>query len=139
MINTQNLGFSLTLAPKDINGAAATCTAIDTLGYNQCDLIFMSGVIGAADFDAALTCTECETSGGSYTAITGASLTAPVQTDDGLIWQMSIKMQGRMRYLKPVIDAGAVSSLFACVAILSKPNQTPNSVTERGVKAFVAV
>lgn len=138
MIHVQNVKPVIALAPISINDTAATCVAIDTLGYNHADFFFMSGLIGAADMDE-ISLTECETSGGSYAAISGSAFTDPVQTDDGILWHLSVKLQGRMRYLKTVIDPGAVATLFACLCVLSRANQTPNSATERGVKQFIAI
>ena len=139
MIHIQNAKWVVVLAPISINATAATCTAVDTLGFNNATFVFVSGLIGAADFDS-MSLTECETSGGVYSsAITGSAFTAPAQTDDGIIWVLDVKLQGRMRFLKPIIDPGAQDSLFACVCALTRANQTPNSVTERGVKQYLTI
>jgi hypothetical protein len=130
-----NCKFARMLEPKDINGAAATCQEVDCQGFHAACVIVQAGAIGAADFDS-LSITECDTTGGSFTAIPASAgvFTAPLQTDDNLIWVAFIDLRKRMRFLKPIIDAGAVASLASCVCLLYRADQSPGDNTERGTK-----
>lgn len=135
MNTLDNIKFAKTLAPISANGGAYTCTAVDTLGFNHAHVVIMVGVIGA---DATgVKVTECETSGGSYSDITGATFTLTTATSAGTIHVCSIKLQKRMRYLKLAATAGAGATLLGSVILLSRANQTPNTNAERGVEATV--
>jgi len=121
------------LSPQSINGTDTYGNAIDTAGFSQFAFIFQTGTIGAADFDN-LAIYESETSGGSYTLWTGSAMTAPLQTQDDLVWLWDLQGGGtHKRYLKIRVDPGAAASLVSAVAVLYNANQMPNTDTERGV------
>lgn len=123
------------LAPISINATAATSLSLDCQGFKYASIFFMSGLIGAADFDS-LSLTESNDDS-SYAAITGSGHTAPVQTNDGIIWAWQIDLRKRKRYIQLVADPGAVACLVACMAILSVAEEMPNSATEQGVLATI--
>lgn len=131
--------FFLTILPKSETDTQFTSLAIDTAGYGWATIVFSAGAIGAADFGAALTLEECETSGGSYASVSGSSMTAPTQTSDGGTWVWHVDLRKRMRYLKVVADPGNAATLASAVAILNRANIGPTSATEAGVTAQVVV
>lgn len=131
MIDIQTASFSLTLPPQSINDTDTLSTAVDTLGYNYASFIFLYGASTAAM--EHLEIQECDTSGGSYVAITGSAPTMPGATDDNKLWVWHIALGGvRKRYLKIRVDPGAAATLVGAVALLTRPNQSPNTATEYG-------
>lgn len=130
----------LSILPISTTDTAFTSLAIDTIGAHWVTIIFMAGAIGAADFGAALTLEECETSGGSYASVgSSSSMTAPTQTSDGGMWCWHVDCRKRMRFLKVVADPGNAATLGAAIAIKHRKDKTPTSATERGftAEAFV--
>lgn len=126
------------LAPIGIDDAAATSLACDCLGFHWATVLFVTGLTDDASYDS-LSLEECDTSGGSYTAITGSGHTAPITTQDGLVWRWDLDLRKRKRYLKAVIDPGdgTADSLASCVAILSVPDIEPQSAADLGVVARI--
>lgn len=131
---TQGCKFKLLLAPISINGTAATSLSLDCQGFKYATILFMSGLIGAANFDAALSLTESDDDS-SYAAISGSGNGTPGDSSDALIWAWHLDCRKRKRYMQLVADPGAVACLVACVGILSMAEEMPNSVTEAGVTA----
>ena len=133
MIDLQNCKFVNALSPQSINGTDTDGNAIDMKGYAYLCLVYQTGAVGAADFDA-LQVKECETSGGSYTAITGTAMTAPTQSNDDVVWAWFIPWNGqRKRYAKINANPGAAATLMSAVAILGRAEQSPATATERGL------
>lgn len=133
MIDLQNVKFVNALSPQSINGTDTDGNAIDMLGYSYLCLVYQTGAVGAADFDA-LQVKESTASGGTYTAITGTAMTAPVQTQDDLIWAWYIPWNGtRKRYAKINANPGAAATLMSALAILGRADQSPSTATERGL------
>ena len=99
---------------------------------------------GATDIAmTALKLTECETSGGSYTDITGATfsggldtdgttLALPSATDDDQIPKFEVNMDKRMRFIKVVatFGDGTVGGYVAAVARLSELSKVPDVSTD---------
>lgn len=111
---------------------------VDTFGLNYITYILQLGAMDIAM--VALKLTECETSGGSYTDISGADfsvspLTLPVDTDDNKLVAIYVPISGvRMRYQKIVatFGDGAAGTYASCIALLS-PSQKPSTATTRGL------
>jgi len=137
MIFTQGLKVQQVLAPISINATAATTLSIDTRGYHHLDVFVQFGVIGAAAFDAfALQSSNTDGSYGAVTGLTAAGSTGanrlPQATDDGLMAHFGVNLQGQKRYFSLVCDPGAVDCLVSAVAVLSRAEDTPNSMADRG-------
>lgn len=122
----------------------ANPVSVDTLGWNRCDIYF---VLGATDIAmAALGVYEgpAAASGAddaTYSAVTGAvfsgstgSSRLPQAGDDNLVWHVGLDLTARERFL--ALDAtagdGTAGTFSAAFAILSEPNEHPNSASERG-------
>lgn len=122
----------------------ANPNSVDTLGWGRCDIYVL---IGATDIAmAALGVFEgpAAASGaddGTYSAVTAATFGGstgatrlPQAGDDNLVWHVSLDLTERERFL--ALDAtagdGTAGTFSAAFAILSEPNEHPNSATERG-------
>lgn len=137
MIFSQGLAYDSVLAPISINGTAATTLSIDTRGYDHLDVVVQFGLIGAAPFDAFAL--QSSNTDGSYAAVTGLTASGstganrlPQDGDDGLMAHFGVNLLGQKRFFSLVADPGAVACLVSAVAILSRAEDTPNSMADRG-------
>lgn len=132
MIDILQTQFFQLIEPQSINAGAATSFYLDTQNVDWARIVMCTGAIGAADM-SSVGVTECETSGGSYTAITnsGATVTA---TDDGKIVITDVDYRNKgthKRFLKVDMTAGAVATLVAAYAVV-QPKKTPTSISDVG-------
>lgn len=134
MITLQGAKWGVMLAPISLNDTAATCLEVDTAGSHYATIVVQLGAIGAASMDE-VSITECDTTGGTFTAVTGGTWTDPTQTDDGkiLLAFLDLRNGPRKRFLKLVIDPGAVATLVGAVCILTRGDQYANTDAERSV------
>lgn len=117
----------------------------DTFGLNHITYILQ---LGATDIAlAALKLTECDTTGGTYTDVTGADfsvspLTLPAATDDNKVYGIFCPINGlRKRYQKLVVTFGdGTVGGFGAVVAYGTPVQLPYDATTRGLgqQALVA-
>lgn len=139
MIDADMAKWAVCVAPISINGTAATDTEVDTKGWNFIEFIFITGLIGAANFDS-IKLQHSDTSGSGEADITGATLTTVGDSSDGLIFRISMPLGGTVkRYISAVIDPGAVACLVCAVYRLSRGNEAPSSATERGLSQDVRI
>jgi len=110
--------------------AAANAGAeIDTYGYAEALIILNAGTAVGTN---TVTVTECATSGGSFTAITGAAFTAyTAGADDDTVYVGRLKLQGsnpaRLRYIKVLATVITDACDFGIVVLLSKSPSLPIS------------
>ena len=127
---------------------------VDTAGWEDVTIVFHVGFT-----DTALTVLKLVESDddSTWTDVTGGSYSSslPAGTDDGLTWAWRLLTAAHKRYLSIVAtadtaypgdpeaipdpipaDLGATATAFA---ILSGPQQTPDSATERGLTNEVTV
>lgn len=142
MIDAQNAKYVAAVSPAAIiDNASATATAIDCKGSRYAEIIVVQGATDIAI--TALKLQECETSGGSYTDITGATFSAgldtdgtalalPSATDDNQIAVFQVNLDKRMRYIKVVatFGDGSVGGFIAAVARLSQLSKVPDVSTD---------
>lgn len=143
MIDIQNMKLVNIIPPAAIldDASATVLNYIDTIGYDYLTMVFQLGATDIAAVAAYLT--ECATSGGSYTAITGAAFSGttgegrlPTATDDNGLFVIYWYLGGAgLRYVKPVFTAGNGSSgtFVSGIAILSNGEQPPFDATTRGL------
>ena len=142
MNSGMNVRVAKVLAPISLSGGAtATTTEVDTVNvgvkYNQATVYIMSGLVGANGV-STLKVQEGDTSGGSYTDITGASFTALADADDNIIVACDIDLRKRKRYLNVVITNGATNASVMCAwCELTRAEETPSSKTQRGVQELL--
>jgi len=137
----QTAKFAPILAPISVaGGATATSLVVDTLGFSHGAFYAFFGLIGANGITACKF-QEADTSGGSYTDISGADIGALTDSDDGECHGGTIKFgAGRKRYIKIVLTNGATNaSLCSAFALLYGANEVPNSATERGLSSQFTV
>lgn len=94
-----------------------TSAAIDTRGFDYALLMVNLGVL---DTTATLVIKvqECDTSGGTYTDITGATFTVDVDADDSTVAIGQIRLHGRERYFKVVGTYGGSASVAYSASVL---------------------
>ena len=115
-------------------------TYVDTAGWEHVEFEF---AIGATDIatTAAPKITECETTGGSYTDVTGAALADAISaTEDDSIFVIGVDLsKAHMRYMKPSITAGdgTLGTNLSVVATLSRPIDAPTTAAERGLAEWI--
>jgi len=149
MIDVQNMKISI-LTPPQIknNGDFDTNTYIDTQGFNHLRVLFILGVITAsapigstAETTAPLV-EECDTTGGSYTAVDGAALAdAIADTEDGLLFAIDIDLaKSHKRYKRvqaPHVGDGTPGAALAIIGILSRPERGPGTAAEQGLTEHI--
>ena len=137
--------FVAITAPELKDNGAPTITYVDTKGWTHVRVLFTVGVTDVAS-TAAPTLTECNTSGGSYAAITGAALAGVISaTDDGKMFAIDLDLTNgtRKRFIKPTITAadGTNGMNIAIHAILSSKNSGTfaGAATESGLEELISV
>jgi hypothetical protein len=148
MNNAQNTKKVLLVPPqlKD-NGEFAGQTYVDTAGYGYAEFLLISGTLDAAigtdDASTALALEECDTTDGTYSAVTGAALAAAIAaTKDNMIKQIDVDLQDgtHKRYMQlndPTAGDGTTGGNFCAICILSKPLTGPASAAQRGLDEHV--
>jgi len=142
MISAQQAKYVAAVSPAAIiDNASATSTAIDCKGARYAEIIVVQGATDIAI--TALKLQECETSGGSYADITGATfsggldtdgtaLALPSATDDNQIAPFQVNLDKRMRFIKVVatFGDGTVGGFITAVARLSELSKVPDVSTD---------
>jgi len=115
------------------DNTAQTGEVVDLQGYDACTFVIATGSIADADATFAVEVQECDTSGGSYTAVADANLVgtealAGFQFDSDNACR-KIGYVGSKRYVKLVItpSGNASAALIAAVAVLGHPAKSPTS------------
>ncbi len=150
MIQAQNFKVAAAIPPEARkDNAASTMVEIDTLGYDYCTIIL---TLGATDIASALCkVTECATSGGSFTDVTGliagtsnnntGSTSSQTSTTDNTITVFEFELHNRERFLKMNFTAGnGTNGTFAsAVALLSRKNNAGVSdlAADRGAEQII--
>ena len=137
MIEAQCGKYVVAIAPAAIvDDASAVAAEIDTLGASYAEIVLQ---LGATDIAmTALKLQESDTSGGSFTDVTGATfdgglntegtaLALPSATDDGQTLAFQVNMLGKKRFLKVVatFGNGTAGGFIAGVARLSRLAEVP--------------
>ena len=125
-----------------VDNASWTCLAIDTKGWDYCEIILLSGATDIAM--AALYLTESDddssystvgsTTFGTSNNDTGSASTLPSATDDNLIHGFCVDCRARKRYLKVVATGGdGTAGAFLCgVAKLYRGEQGSLTAAQGG-------
>jgi hypothetical protein len=153
MLHLQNAKI-VPIVCDSLDNASATTAAIDTVGYDYCEIIVVTGNVPANI--AALKVQESDDSGmsgaadvtglvyGTSTTIDNATSTLPTAAsgdDKSRLFQIDLKK--RKRYLDLVLTAGDGSGTgtdFAAIAILSRAGESPaDTAAGKGVTEAVRV
>jgi hypothetical protein len=121
------------LATATVTSAAVTGVAVDTNVFNNNfrDVLFIVNSGTLVDGAYAVTVQECDTSGGSYTAVDASrvsgTLPAFASTDDG-VWK-SVGVRPTKRYVQVVVTpTGATSGgPFTATAVLGNGSFGPSA------------
>lgn len=147
MIPVQNQKVVLCVQPqtKD-NGAYAGQAYVDTAGWGHVRFLFAVGPGDIASGSTLITTPplieECETTGGSYTAVTGAALAAAISaSDDGNMRAIDIDLtKAHKRYMQVqsmVAGDGTAGGCLCVIAILSKPEVMPVTAAAMGLAELI--
>jgi len=139
--------FKLCLPPqlKD-DGDFASNTYVDTLGMNGLLFLIITGVmdaaLGSTAEGTAPLVEECDTAGGSYTAVTGAALAdAIADTEDSLMFAIFVDLsKTHMRYMRvQAPHAGnGTAGVNGCIVALGFPlDAGPVSAAGMGLTEFI--
>jgi hypothetical protein len=121
------VGVIVPLLRDDVTDAVSDAVDMSKFGSLMAVL-----VVGATDTTVDLALTESATSGGSYTAISGKSITQQTGTDDNEVCVINLKaeeLSSGMRYVKANLDVGnGTSGADTCVILLGlDPKHGPAS------------
>lgn len=120
-----------------VDNAAVTVAEVDTLGFRKLEWLV---ILGATDIAvAAFKATQSDTAGSGHADISGGDFsvspaTLPSATDDNKVFSINIDLLGKKRYHDLVLTAGdgTAGTYFTVLAILSEPEQWPDTAAERG-------
>lgn len=101
--------------------------AIDTAGYHQAMIVFNAGTVGSsATVDVKVQ--ECDTSGGTYTDVTGAAFTQVDANNDDATYVGRVNLNGTKRFIRVVLTVGTAAS-EAGTSVLMSPYYTGDGST----------
>ena len=135
----------LATLPTAAVGATATSTlTIDRLGYDHVSVSAIRASNASTVFASVLKVEESDASGSGYSDVTalvgggagGFSIPAVTDTDAAAIVKLDIDARAKKRYLRVSMTPGA-SATLAIVAGLSKAEESPSTVGEKGVIGHV--
>lgn len=149
MIDAQNQKFVLLTPPqlKD-NGALANNTYLDTVGWGRVQFLIATGAIdiefGSTNTATALLVEQCDTTGGTYTAVNSAALAAVLDgDDDNEMHMIEVDLtKSHKRYMRvqaPTAGDGTAGVNACIIGILSDPIDLPDSATQRGLAEHIIV
>lgn len=133
-----------------VDNASWTSQEIDCRGFDYAMVVFH---LGASDIAmAALSMTECDTTGGSFVAITGtdmdggtdidaATTALPSATDDNKFEAWCLDLRKRKRFLKVVATAGdgSTGTYGVAFALLFRAEALPVSNAKLGCEHVLEV
>ena len=144
----QNIKRAILLSPqlKD-NGDFADNGYIDTVNYGRASFLFITGTcdaaIGSTAEGTAPKIEECDTTDGTYTAVTDAALAdAIAATEDDSLFLIDVDLKkSHKRYMRvnaPHSGDGTTGCYLAIIAELFEPIVGPASATERGLAEYIS-
>lgn len=148
MIPTNDNKYSIMVPPQlKNNGTFAGNTYVDTKGFGYLDVLVTVGTtdaaIGSTTATSDLYLEECDTTDGTYTSITGASVDSLSATDDNKSSVMSVKLGGsRKRYIRvnaPTAADGTTGANASIIGVLSRPTLGVTTATKAGLDDWAKV
>ena len=134
---------NLTPPAAIVDNTSYTVAELDTKGWDYCQIIC---ILGATDIAmTALAVTESDTTGSGHANVTGL-ITAtstnidgdtsalPTSTADNKFVVFDVDLRGRKRFLDVTATAGdgSAGTYLAIIAQLSRGNNSPITMSERG-------
>lgn len=123
--------FVSSLVPA-VRTADANGAAVDTLGFNTACLVVNAGAIDLASTDETyiVKVQESDTSGGTYTDITGASVAVTANDQVKSVEVPGLGIGGRKRFLRAVLDVSGTTPSIAGGAVIALGNAYNKPVTQ---------
>jgi hypothetical protein len=120
----KNLGTKttvLSLLPNDVVTATGTGSAVDLVDYEGDIAVVLDAEAGGASITYAVKLTESDTSGGSYSDVTGGAFTT-TSANTALVEKISVDTDGMKRYVKVsvTVAGGTGAGAVSVVALGSK-------------------
>ena len=146
MINAQNTAIQQVIDPV-ANAGATTASEIDGAGYDYCTIYVIIGNLGSNA--SAFEVQESDTSGSGFVLIPGCDFDGGTDIDgsvaalplaasgDNKTFVFEINLNGRKRYLKPVITIGGSGSSVSCIAVLNRSSESPVTLAARNLDSSV--
>jgi hypothetical protein len=147
MIHIQETKSVIVLRPQvKNNGAFSNNTYVDFSEWNHARFLFIVGdtdvAVGSGDAATPPLIEECDTTGGGYTAITGAALSAVIGAgDDNKLYAIDVdlmKMHKRYGRVKAPTAGNATGANLAIICILSRGAKSPLNAAGMGLAELVA-
>jgi hypothetical protein len=111
-----NIGVALAVIPATLT-ATSTSAAIDLQGFNSaCAVVSTGAVAGSGDYTASLT--ECDTLGGTYTAVAASDLLGEFIATLAADSVYKVGYVGNKRFIKAVVTKNSGTSIIAGVTII---------------------
>jgi hypothetical protein len=114
--NTRRATTLLTFIANDVTTATKTGSAVDLQDYEGDIALSLDAEAGGSGITYAVKLTECDTTGGTYTDLSGAAFTTTT-ANTALVEQLVVNSDEAQRFIKCVVTvaggtgAGAVSVL----------------------------
>lgn len=137
MVEAQNVKTAVAVAPVSLSAATGTAISIDTQGfsYARYELTTGAGTVSASAFKVQ----ESDTSGGSYTDISGATISVlPGASDNNKVFAIMFPITGK-RWHEVVLTATGAAGLYGVNVQLSRAAESPNTAAERGLESQTIV
>ena len=114
--NTRRATTLITFIANDVTTATKTGSAVDLQDYEGDIALSLDAEAGGSGVTYAVKLTECDTTGGTYTDVAGATFTT-TDADTALVEQLVVNSDETKRFIKCVVTfaggtgAGALSVL----------------------------
>lgn len=107
--------------------ASANGTGVDTMGYNEVIALLDVGAVAGTTPTLDVKLEESDTSGGTYTAITGATFAQITTANHALSIGIKVGDGIRKRFIRAVATIGGTTPSFTCAValLLAKPGLLP--------------
>lgn len=146
MIPLQNAATVNIIKQTSTASTATTTGTVDTLGFDHVSVDFWADSAAAATSNpSAMWVCECDTSNGTFVAITGAAGDATdgftigaISTSVPTIHRVNVATKGRKRYLQAGITPGGATTIVGITAILSRAEDSTMAAAKMGTFASVA-
>lgn len=126
-----------------VDNAAFTTAAVDTKGWKRITFLV---ILGALDIALAAFKLRESDDDSSYSDVSGADFsvdsTLPAATADNNIYAIHVDLDGtRKRYMDLSLTGGdgTAGTYATVIAVLSRPEESPDSASERGFAAELSV
>lgn len=144
MKQTANLKFVPITPPGAIvDNAAFTTAAVDTKGFRHLTIVAIFGALDIAPASASIRHSDASDMSSPATLATGGTdfALATATDSDNLCHVFDVDLLGKKRYIDFEITGGdgAAGSYLSILAILSRPEESPNSASEHGAVVYATV